>query len=189
MNAKIQILQEQEKEQITEITVIKACSYINNIALSQKGDFLLFVSALNLCNTYVKQKNSKIGYSFKNDLEYLLCVVVNETTTGVFFDLQQDRGMSLLVVQIDSIQFSFHGIKAGRLRKLLMEKPELCKSLEWDGIRKQQCANTVFELAELSPCQTGLTFRGKSLSERVQRDIQNYNSGKSKCEEIVKFRR
>lgn len=97
--------------------------------------------------------------------------------------------MSLLVVQIESIQFSFHGIKAARLRKLLMEKPELCKHLEWDGIRKQKCANTVFSLAETSPDQTKLTYRGKPLTERVQRDINNFTSGKSRFEDIVKFTR
>ena len=95
--------------------------------------------------------------------------------------------MSLLVVQIESIQFSFHGIKAARLRKLLLEKPELCKYLEWDGIRKQKCANTVFDLAEICPCQTGLTYRGKPISERVQRDIHNFTSGKSRFEDIVRF--
>ena len=188
MNEVIISKQDGEKEIVSEIDIVKACTYLDNMALRSRGDMLLYCASLNLCNTYVKQPDSKIGYLFKNELGFLLAIAINTDIEGVFFDIQEDKG-SLLVVQIANIQFSFHNVSRYKLGKIT-RKPSLLKSIEWDGVRKQKCANTVFYLAEANPFEiTGKTFRGKSLADKVERTVETYLDGKRSFSDIVKFSR
>ena len=72
-------LQDFEKEYIPEEMAFEAYSYIAQMKLELPGDFILFLSALNLLNTYVKQSGSKIDYSFKKQIDYFLEVCLRKS--------------------------------------------------------------------------------------------------------------
>ena len=141
------------------------------------GDALLYCASLNLLNTYVKQKDSKIGYVFKNDIHYMLSVLLNLDIQDVYIDCQSQT--SLLVVQIFSIQFSFHFIKKNKELDELSNTYH-CRELPWDGIRKQKCALTLFDLARKNKLRTcGITYRGKPLESKIARMLMLYHEGKA----------
>ena len=64
-----------KEEIIDEEDLIKAIFYMNNMYIDDTGDCLIFLSALNLCNSYVKQDKSRIGYTFKKGIEYIINVL------------------------------------------------------------------------------------------------------------------
>ena len=72
---KLAIEHQEEQEIIDEEDVVKAITYINNMLIEDIGDCLIFLAALNLCNAYVKQNNSKITYTFKKCIEYILDIL------------------------------------------------------------------------------------------------------------------
>lgn len=111
--------------------------------ISDAGDVLLFCSCLNLLNTYVKQPDRRIGYTFKKELNYLTDLLLNVDVKDVLLDLQKDGKNSLLVVDVVGIQFSFHNVSVNT-DMIQVNKSKGIK-LEWDGVRKQVCAKFIFE--------------------------------------------
>ena len=170
-------LQDFDKEVVEDELAYEAYSIVKNIKIEEAGDVLLYCASMNLLNTYVKQENSKIGYDFKNDIHYMTSILLNLDIEDVFIDYQDSE--SLLVVQIFSIQFSFHYVKKKS------EIISLCnshhhKELEWDGIRKQKCAVSLFDRVRLNTLRTcGLTYRGKNLNDKIARMMAVYKEGKS----------
>ena len=57
---------ETEPELLNEEDIIKAITYLNYILIEDTGDCLIFLSALNLCNAYVKQIILKLHTHLKN---------------------------------------------------------------------------------------------------------------------------
>ena len=78
---------EKESELLTEEDIIKAITYLNYMLLEDTGDCLIFLSALNLCNAYVKQNNSKITYSFKKCIEYFIDTINNRDIKDIYINL------------------------------------------------------------------------------------------------------
>lgn len=182
--------QDLDKEYVPEIDVVKACTYIEQMAIRQRGDALIYCAALNMLNTYVKQRGSLIGYMFKRDLDYLLSIVINADIEGMLFDLQVEKGATLLVVQVDCVQFSFHNIAHPEKIRRLSLKSDKFAHLDWDGIRKQKCAVSLFQWAIQNPFEvSNRTYRGKVLTDRVERAANNYLDGRSNFSELVKYAR
>lgn len=182
INETIIELQANDKEWIEDVMAVKAYYIIKNIFIENVHDVFLFCSALNLLNTYVKQ-DKKIGYQFKLELNYLLAVLKNNKIEGISIDYQNNNG-NLLVIDILGVQFSFHNPKITNELKRIIGS-DYKKDITWDGIRKQQCARTVFELAISCPNRTNSTFRGKDLDKCVERLIENYQNNKISFAKIV----
>lgn len=92
-----------------------------------------------------------------------------------------DKGNNLVVTQLGKIQFSFHNVKLSKNRMVAQQK-----HLEWDGIRKQQCASTIFHLAiQSNICVTNITWRNKNLKAKVERSFDNYKRKISCINEIL----
>ena len=176
-------LQGSEKEFVPDEKAYEAYCVVKNMHISDAGDVLLFCASMNLLNTYVKQKNSKISYKFKKDIHYMTNVLLNLNISDVFIDYQENE--ALLVVQIFEIQFSFHFVRKKK------EIIQLCKShhykeLLWDGIRKQKCALSLFESVRKNQIRTcGVTFRGKPLDAKINKMLAIYLDGKSSFEELI----
>lgn len=147
-NEKFLTCQNLQKEIVSADKAVRALSYIEWLDISRIEDCFLFCAALNLCNTYVKQPGREIDYSFKLKLPRLLNAVVNKKIDGILFDFQKDKRTSLLLVQIGKVQFSFHGVQSDEILEILDKHKELKSQIEWDGIRKQMCAVSVFDIAE-----------------------------------------
>lgn len=157
------------QEIISEEDIIRAVAYLNNIYINDTGDCLIFLSALNLCNTYVKQNNSKIGYSFKKGIKYLIDILNYRNILDIYINRNKNNG-TLFIFQIGDIQFSFHDEKKTEINE------KYIKDLSWDGIKKQRCAKTIFYSTINSQLRvTNQTYRGKNLREKVAKELKNYN--------------
>jgi len=94
--------------------------------------------------------------------------------------------MSLVITQIGKLQFSFHNVKTSDCKDAIENSVNRKLNLEWDGIRKQQCAATVFHLAISCPVAvSNRTFRGKELAGRVNKTVCNYKSGITSINDIL----
>lgn len=141
--------------------------------LELAGDFLLFLACVNLLNSYVKQDNAKIGYSFKREIDYFLeiCLRKNNKMLKICEENDGDKG-NLLIIQLYSIQFSFHSIK------YRYSETELYKDIEWDGIRKQKCALTLYRRCiDNRILRSNITFRGDDLYSKIEQYMDSYRKG------------
>ena len=74
--------QDGEKEYINSEDAFLALFYMKNILMKDSGDVLLFCASCNLLNTYVKQKDSLLGYGFKNKINHLVTFsTISQLTT------------------------------------------------------------------------------------------------------------
>jgi len=175
-------LHQEQSEIILDEDIIRAVTYLNNIYIDDTGDCLIFLSALNLCNTYVKQNNSKIGYSFKKGIKYLIDILNYRDIQDIYIDCNKNNG-TLYLFQIGDIQFSFHDEKKVEINKKYL------KELTWDGIRKQKCAKSIFYSTINNNLRvTNKTYRGKKLKEKVEKTIQQHNEEKSNIKELISLK-
>lgn len=141
-------LQDNEKEHVSVDDAALAYMLIRNMKYKEVVDFYLGSACLNLLNTYVKQKDSMIDYRFKGYTRVLINTLANNDIEGIKMDLQIDKGMKLLMIQLyDEIQFSFHRPSIDNELFSKLHKKSIEGGLVFDGIRKQRCANTVFRNA------------------------------------------
>lgn len=177
LNRKCISLQLLPKEVISHEEAFEAYSYLKNMKLQNSGDILIYCSALNLLNTYVKQKDKKIGYGFKRELGYLVGIALNLDIEDILYDLQTEEKNSLMIVQVGSVQFSFHNIDVTKEVKTLKERYN-CRRIEWDGIRKQNCASSIWRYAIKNNLRTcNLTYRGKNLNNKITKMTERYKNG------------
>ena len=100
-----------DKEFIYDELAFKVFTTFNLMSLVNDADYLLYLSCINLLNSYVKQKGAKLGYSFKSNLKYFLKSVINNNIDFIkISDSKDDKG-NLIVINIYDIQFSFHNQK------------------------------------------------------------------------------
>ena len=170
---------QEANEIITEEEVVKAITYLNNIYIEDAGDCLIFLSALNLCNTYVKQTNSKIGYTFKKGIKYLIDTLNYRDIKDIHISSIQNKG-TLYIFQIGDIQFSFHDEKPVEINEKYL------KELSWDGIKKQRCAKSIFDSVINNKLRTtNKTFRGKNLTAQVEKTLENYHEKKLDIKDLL----
>ena len=170
---------ESHPELLTEEDIIKAITYINNMLIEDTGDCLIFLSALNLCNAYVKQNNSKISYSFKKCIEYFIEVLNYRNIKDIHVCKVKNNG-TLFIFQIGEIQFSFHDEKPVNINE------RYTKELSWDGIKKQKCAKTIFESAINNKKRiTNKTYRNQNLDEKIFKTIENYKQEKTDINDLL----
>lgn len=163
-----------EREVIPEEDVVKSLVILNYISYEKVPDAFLGCAALNLLNTYVKQKDSKLGYRFRRHLYNLLKGIddINQIKTiNVFYDISKSNGMLMIVFW--GFQFSFHGEKNTEMIKKLQKK----RDMEWDGIKKQLCAKTIFEFALSTSWISNKTQNNSDLRELVISEIADYRNG------------
>ena len=169
------------KEVILEEDLVRAIGYLNNIYIKDIGDCLIFLSALNLCNAYVKNNKSKFSYYFKMGIEILIGILNCNYVEGIYISTSKNNG-NLYIFQVGNIQFSFHD------EKNVLIDDRYIKELSWDGVRKQNCAKSIFESSINNKiCVSNMTFRGKKLDDKVSRLVDNYKCGKIKIDDIKVF--
>ena len=146
---KFKSLQDEKKEVVKEETAVKAFAILKNISYLTAADFYIGSACVNTLNTYVKQDDSKIGYSFKSELLNLISCLYQHPQPGVLIDKQSDKHMTLLVIQFyGQVQFSFHGVQVSpEWEEIARKENAEFGTIQWDGVRKQRCAETVFQSA------------------------------------------
>lgn len=168
-----------EKELIEDIDVIRAIGYINNIYINNTGDCLIFLSAINLCNAYVKQNDSKIDYYFKKCITKFIEMLNDRDISNVYVNKIKDNS-TLYLFQVSNIQFSFHD------EKIVDINSKYLRDLNWDGIRKQNCAKTIF----LSAINNNIDVSNKSidgsdLNLKISNILDDYYNKKINIEDLL----
>lgn len=171
-----------EKELIEDIDVIRAIGYINNIYISDIGDCLIFLSAINLCNAYVKQNDSKIDYYFKKCITKFIEMLNDRDISNIYVNKIKNNS-TLYLFQVSNIQFSFHD------EKIVDINSKYLRDLNWDGIRKQNCAKTIF----LSAINNNIDVSNKSidgndLNLKISNILDDYYNKKINIEDLLIIR-
>ena len=176
---KLAIELQDDNQIITEEDIIKAIFYINNMYIEDTGDCLIFLAALNLCNAYVKYDRNNIGYSFKKGIKYIIDVLNNRNISDIYVSKVSNNG-KLYLFQVGEIQFSFHD------EKDVLADEKYIRNLTWDGVRKQKCAKVIFNSVVNNKLRvTNVTFRGRNLSEKLNKILDNYRNKKIDVKDLL----
>ena len=166
-------LQDGDKEYISDEDAFASYVYVREMKLELEGDFLLFLACINLLNTYVKQNDAKIGYAFKREIDYFIDVCIRKNNNVLRISEENDGSKgNLLMIQINSIQCSFHSALYKN------DGIVLDNTIKWDGIRKQKCALTIYNNCRSNKLlRSNITYRGADLDMVVDRYLDNYRLG------------
>ena len=134
-----------EQEVISDIDVVKAYSILYHALVLNENDVYLFLSCINLLSTYAKQNKKKISYSFKSRIFFLNELLAYNDFKNIKVSYFYTKSQSLYMVMVNDVQFSFHNVIIEKGAWDLLKKYQA--QLSWDGIRKQMCAKTVFDVA------------------------------------------
>ena len=147
--------------------------------IDDTGDCLIFLAAINLCNAYVKYDRNNIGYSFKKGIKYIIDVLNNRNISDIYVSKVSNNG-KLYLFQVGEIQFSFHD------EKDVLVDEKYIRNLTWDGVRKQKCAKVIFNSVVNNKLRfTNVTFRGRNLSEKLNKILDNYRNKKIDVKDLL----
>ena len=141
------------REHISYSQAEEALDIVKTLEINSQEDLLLFCAAMNLLNAYVKQKDSRIGYFFKSYMDYLFEVLSYKTIprvqVGMDITITKKGGaIAYVIIQIENVQFSFHQIKVTNAALEMKQNSNIVQELDFDGLKKQSCAGTIFEMVK-----------------------------------------
>ena len=163
-----------------EEDIIKAIYYLDNIAINNEMDVLIFLLAMNLCNAYAKKVDNHIIYKFKKEIGTIINVLNNKKINNVKICNIIDKG-SLYIFKIGNIQFSFHDQKKIDIDEYYHE------DMIWDGIKKQPCALSLFNMGindELN--NNTITRFGDNIKIMLSKLLDDYHNNKITSSDIIK---
>ncbi len=164
-----------EQEVISDIDVVKAYSILYHALVLNENDVYLFLSCINLLSTYAKQNKKKISYSFKSRIFFLNELLAYNDFKNIKVSYFYTKSQSLYMVMVNDVQFSFHNVIIEKGAWDLLKKYQA--QLSWDGIRKQMCAKTVFDVALSKDNLTKQTRDYEDLMEFLDKKVEDFNNG------------
>ena len=168
-----------EYEEISEDDFIRAIYYLDNLYIINEWDVLTYLGSLNLCNAYAKKEKDHDIYKFKKDIGTLIDILNDHHIPNIKICMVNDKG-NLYIFKIGTLQFSFHDEKIIPIDDYYQEK------MEWDGIRKQPCASTIFNNCTYNKhANMQITTTGKPIKILVNKLIEDYHNGILTFEEII----
>jgi len=165
-----------EPEIISDIDAVKAYGILYHALVENEDDVYLFLSCINLLSTFAKQNKKKITYSFKSRIFFLNELLAYNDFKNIKVSYFYTKAQSLYMVMVNDVQFSFHNVIIEKGAWDLLKKYQA--QLSWDGIRKQMCAKTVFNVALAKQNLTRKTRNYEDLMEYLNRLEEEYNNGK-----------
>lgn len=163
-----------EKELVSDEDVVRALNILRYIDYKKVPDAFLGCASLNLLNTYVKQKDSQLGYRFRVYLSELLKGIedINQPKSIKILYQQGEKNTNIMFVFWD-FQFSFHNEK----RNEVIDKLKTTRDIPWDGIRKQHCAVSIFKFATNNSWITNKTLDGNDLRKFIDEEVNCFRRG------------
>src|SRR5574344_907936 len=157
---------------ISEENAFLAFIVLNFYRYSNTADIFLAVASMNLLNAFVKETN-EISYSFRTHFERILLAILQQKIpfVGIWFD--KSKVNSTLMISVCDFQFSFHGEHETETIKSLLQK----SPMEWDGIRKQGIATSIFLFAMNSSSLSGKTVGGVSFKDFISGERKSISDG------------
>ena len=165
-----------EQEIVSDIDVVKAYIILYHAQILNDSDVYLFLASINLLSTYAKQNKKKISYSFKSRLFFLNELLAYNDFPNIKVSYFYSKASTLYMVQVKDVQFSFHNVIIEKGAWDLLKKYQA--QLSWDGIRKQMCAETVFNTALNKKDLTNQTRDYQNLKDYMEVKIRDFNNGK-----------
>lgn len=166
-------------EIINDDDIIKAIYCIDNLAVNNEIDVLLYLLSLNLCNAYAKIQDTHDIYKFKKSIGTFLNIINEKNIPNIKICKTNNNG-NLYIFKVFNIQFSFHDEKIIDINEFYYE------DMLWDGIKKQPCAKTLFDLylnnASTNSC---ITTTGKPIKILIEKLINDYHHGIITFDEII----
>ena len=168
-----------ENEPVTDDDLIRALYYLDNLYISSEIDVLIYLSALNLCNSYAKQNKDHDIYKFKKGLSTIIDILNDHPIANIKICMRNNDG-NLYIFKVHNITFSFHD------EKKLTIGDEYYEDMTWDGIKKQPCAKTLFEKITNNALSVhSITTTGKPISLLADKLIEDYHNQVLTFEEII----
>jgi hypothetical protein len=165
-------------EQVTKEEALRAIAVLNQIRVFTKGDYLLYLASVNLLNRFVKFNRKLLNYRFKNYLYPLLYQIMEDKPSFINMFAHIDYQMhhlSLLMIDIEGIHFSFHSLDLNIIKEMAAETHYTFTSFDWDHIRKQKCASTLFKKALYENNElTGLSIGNSDLMTSIKFSEEKY---------------
>ncbi len=168
-----------EVETVTDEDFIRALYYLDNLFINSEIDVLIYLSALNLCNSYAKQQTDHDVYKFKKALATIIDILNDHHLPNIKICMTNNEG-NLFIFKVHNIQFSFHDEKKLEIDEYYHE------DMEWDSIRKQPCAKTLFDKASNNALAIrSITTTGKPISLLANKLVEDYHNKVLTFEEII----
>ena len=123
-----------ENEVISDEDFIRAMYYLDNLYIGKDIDVLIYLTALNLCNSYAKQCKDHDIYKFKKDIGTIIDILNDHFIPNIGICMTSDKG-NLYIFRVHNITFSFHDEKKVEI------KAEYLEDMKWDEIKKQAVTN------------------------------------------------
>ena len=137
--------QDDDKEIISDELMYECKEIVDGLTPKTVNDVLLYCSSLNLLNTYVKQKQNKLSYYFKNNvMDILVMSIIKNEIKDVTYNITYDRGMTICYVKVFDLIFSFHQVTIHDNVKDQIINSKFNQKILFDGIRKQKLAATIY---------------------------------------------
>ena len=162
-------------EIVDVIDVVKAYAILYHAQINNSYDVYLFLACINLLNTYVKQNKKAISYSFKSRIFFINEILANNEFENIRLNYLYSKKEVLYVFEVLGVQFSFHGVIIEKGIWDMLKRYQA--QFSWDGIRKQKCAKTVFDVALKKEELTALTRDFRNLFEYLDEVVKKYNDG------------
>ena len=138
-------LQGEEKETVSEASMLEAKEIVDTMKPKTINDVLLYSVSLNMLNTFVKQKQRQITYYFKNNvIDVLVNSIIDNNIEDAIYTITYDRGMTICYIQVFGIIFSFHQVIIPDSIKDKIFNYKGCKPIVFDNVRKQKLAVTLY---------------------------------------------
>lgn len=163
-----------EKEVVPVEKAVEAEAIVKTMAIENAQDMFLYYSALNLLNTFVKQdKKYKKNYNFKKYANFgIESMLSHEPIDGVTFNIDKKEGAML--INVGGMQFSFHSVESSNaINMAMMIKHGTYKPEEWEGLRLQKAALTVFDWASNLENLSNKSMAG-DLDKYRKEQVENY---------------
>ena len=134
-----------DKEVVSEYTMQEAKNIVDYLKPESLVDVMIYCSSLNILNTFVKQKQKKISYYFKNNVkDVLLNSIVDNEIEGVKFYITDDCNMSIVYVMVGNLIFSFHQVRMTNEEKEAFINSSNYQLIVFDEVRKQKCSVSLY---------------------------------------------
>jgi len=163
-------------EYISDVDALAALIVLNFIKYEKVPDIFLSVAALNMLNRYVKQPKSQIGYQFRIHIVNVLKGIEDINQKKSILVGYAPKRNNLLIIQFWDFQFSFQAEKMTEQVQNILSKNQL----DWDGIKKQPCAKSIFEFALKSDWISNKTMKDEDLRELIHSEQVGYRKGEYK---------
>lgn len=162
------------KELIEDEDAVVALVSLNTLPYKSIADCFLGCAAVNLLNSYVKQNNSKLKHGFKRHLIEILKGIEDLNVPNIIQVTYDNRKKEeILQITFWRFQFSFKYMRFSEQIEILQSR----NFVEWDGIRKQPYALSIFNTVYNCEFISELTLGGKNFKQKVEEEINAYRNG------------